>query len=131
MSPTGNEELRDRLAVLETALARLQDALAQPKSEWTRDAAIQRFEFTFELAWKAVASAARHQGVEVASPRRAWQTAFQLGWIDDDRLWLDMLEDRNRASHSYREATAEQIYSRLGGYAVALAALLAAIRHDR
>lgn len=104
MSPTGNEELRDRLAVLETALARLQDALAQPKSEWTRDAAIQRFEFTFELAWKAVASAARHQGVEVASPRRAWQTAFQLGWIDDDRLWLDMLEDRNRASHSYREA---------------------------
>lgn len=40
----------DRLVSLRTALGRLDDALAQPKTEWTRDSAIQRFEFTFELA---------------------------------------------------------------------------------
>ena len=124
------DELSTRLADLASALSRLSDALAQPKTEWTRDAAIQRFEFTFELAWKSVASAARLQGLEVASPQRAWQTAFQLGWIDDDRLWLDMLEDRNRASHSYREATAEKIHSRLAPYADAIDALLKTLRSE-
>jgi len=124
-------DLPSRLADLASALARLLDALAQPKTEWTRDAAIQRFEFTFELAWKSVAAAALVQGLEVASPKRAWQAAFQLGWIDDDRLWLDMLEDRNRASHSYREATAEKIHSRLAAYAAAIAALLEVLRNER
>lgn len=124
-------DLPTRLTDLASALARLRDALAQPKTEWTRDAAIQRFEFTFELAWKSVAAAALVQGIEVASPRRAWQAAFQLGWIDDDRLWLDMLEDRNRASHSYREATAEKIHGRLAAYAAAIAALLEVLCNER
>jgi nucleotidyltransferase substrate binding protein (TIGR01987 family) len=117
-----------RLADFSSALDRLEAALAQERNEWTRDAAIQRFEFTFELAWKCVAAAAQSEGVDVASPRRAWQSAFRLGWIDDDRLWLDMLEDRNRASHSYREATANQIRDRLPAYATALKALLLVLR---
>jgi nucleotidyltransferase substrate binding protein (TIGR01987 family) len=123
-------DLSNRIEDLASALARLEDALAQPCNEWTRDASIQRFEFTFELAWKAVAAAARRQGLEVASPRRAWQTAFRLGWIDDDRLWFDMVEDRNRASHSYREATAEKIRERLPRYAVALRTLLDVLRQQ-
>ena len=53
------------------ALDRLDDALAQPKTEWTRDSAIRRFEFTFELAWKAVATVAEAQGVDARSPREA------------------------------------------------------------
>jgi len=75
--------------------------------------------------------AARREGVEVASPRRAWQAAFQLGWIDDDRIWLDMLEDRNRASHSYREATAEKIHARLGDYAAVIGGLLETLRPSK
>jgi nucleotidyltransferase substrate binding protein (TIGR01987 family) len=123
-------DLAKRLSDLASALARLEDALAQERNEWTRDAAIQRFEFTFELAWKCVAAAAQVQGIDVASPRRAWQSAFRLGWIDDDRLWLDMLEDRNRASHSYREATADRIRDRLPAYATALRALLLVLRQQ-
>ena len=49
----------------------LGDALAQPKTEWTRDAAIQRFEFSFDPAWKAVSACARSEGVEARSPREA------------------------------------------------------------
>lgn len=130
MTTPDPDTLAVRLGDLESALTRLRDALAQPKTEWTRDAAIQRFEFTFELAWKSVALAARKEGVEVASPRRAWQAAFQLGWIDNDGLWLEMLEDRNRASHSYREATAEAIHSRLASYATAISALLLELKRQ-
>lgn len=123
-------DLANRLSDFESALGRLEHALAQERNEWTRDAAIQRFEFTFELAWKSVAAAAWVQGLEVASPRRAWQSAFQLGWVDDDRLWLDILEDRSRASHSYREATADRIRDRLPSYAGALRGLLLALRRQ-
>lgn len=45
-----SEEEPPSLVAFGSALARLGDALAQPKTEWTRDAALQRFEFTVELA---------------------------------------------------------------------------------
>jgi nucleotidyltransferase substrate binding protein (TIGR01987 family) len=118
----------DRLAALRAALGRLTDALSQPKSEWTRDAAIQRFEFTFELAWKAAMHFAVQQGLECVSPRQALQAAHRLGWIRDEEIWLDMLEDRNRTSHTYNEATAEEIFSRLNDYAQAIAGLVEALQ---
>lgn len=40
------------LTPLKKALASLKLALEQPKNEFTRDAAIQRFGYSFELAWK-------------------------------------------------------------------------------
>ena len=42
------------LTDLQNAHGRLADALKQPESEFVRDAAIKRFEFCFDLAWKAV-----------------------------------------------------------------------------
>lgn len=121
----------ERTAALESlgsALARLGDALAQPKTEWTRDAAIQRFEFTCELAWRAVGRFAKDEGIESGSPRQAIRAAFKLGWIDDDALWLSMLNDRNRTSHTYHEKTAEQIYANLARYHAALSSLVRRLR---
>lgn len=117
-----------RLDSLAAALDRLRDALAQPKSEWTRDAAIQRFEFTFELAWKGVKRAAAREGIDAPSPRQALRAGFRLGWIEDDALWLEMLEDRNRTSHTYLLATAEAIYARLPAYLGAMDGLLRRLR---
>ncbi len=36
------------------AASRLAEALARPKDAFMRDSSIQRFEFTFDLAWKAL-----------------------------------------------------------------------------
>lgn len=119
---------RPRLDSFASALQRLGAALAQPKSEWTRDAAIQRFEFTFELAWKSTARAARREGIECASPRQTLRAAVRLGWICDEPLWLDMLDDQNRASHTYNEQTAEDIFSRLPAYRSGLDGLLSRLR---
>ena len=112
-----------RLGSLADALTRLEAALAQAKTEWTRDAAIQRFEFSFELAWKAVSSYARSEGLEARSPREALRVAHRLAWIDDEDLWLRMLDDRNRTTHTYNESVAEEIFARLASYASALGTL--------
>jgi nucleotidyltransferase substrate binding protein (TIGR01987 family) len=95
-------------------------ALAQPKDEFVRDAAIQRFEFTFELFWKTLQAYCRQQGLEANSPRASLRTAFQMGLLDDDQRYMAMLQSRNLASHTYEEATAEAIYAALPGYAEAM-----------
>ena len=66
--------------------------------------------------------------IECASPRQAWRAALKLGWIGDDTVWLDMLDDRNRASHTYNEATAEAIFLRLRDYEAAVTGLLDRLR---
>jgi hypothetical protein len=44
-----SDKLRNLLRLLNTALSRLDLALAQPVNEFVRDSSIHRFEFTFEL----------------------------------------------------------------------------------
>jgi nucleotidyltransferase substrate binding protein (TIGR01987 family) len=112
-----SENLRNLLRLLNTALSRLDVALAQPVNEFVRDSAIQRFEFTFELFRKSLKAYAEESGVEVFSPRDSLRTAFQLGVIQEDQEWFRMLEDRNMTSGTYNEATADSIYSHLPTYA--------------
>jgi nucleotidyltransferase substrate binding protein (TIGR01987 family) len=101
------------LTDLNQALLRLDDALKQPENEFVRDAAIQRFEFCFELAWKAIQAAARLEGQDCTSPRSAFSTAWRNGWISDEAAWLDMLDERNKTSHTYREAMAKEVFDNL------------------
>lgn len=116
------------LSSFEPALRRLEEALSQPKTEWVRDASIHRFEFTFELAWKAAKRFAEREGIVCVSPRQTFREAFKLGWIADDKIRLDMLEDRNRTTHTYKEEVAEAIYSRLPEYTRYLRHLLESLK---
>src|SRR5262245_27861056 len=57
------------LAKVANALARLEEAINSPASPLQSDAVIQRFEFTFELFWKALRiHLSENEGIEVASP---------------------------------------------------------------
>ncbi|TKB87799.1 MAG: nucleotidyltransferase [Nitrospira sp.] len=111
-----SDKLRNLLRLLGIALTRLEGALAQPVNEFVRDSAIQRFEFTFELFWKSLKGYAEESGVEAYSPRDSLRTAFQLGVIQENSDWFQMLQDRNLTSHTYNEVTAETIYSHLSSY---------------
>lgn len=82
----------------------------------TRDAAIQRFEFTVELAWKSIQKFLAGEKIVCQSPRSCLQEAFQFGLLDDDEKWLAMMDDRNLTVHTYNEELAEEIYGRLSGY---------------
>ena len=101
------------LGDLRRAVLRLTEALGQPENEFVRDAAIQRFEFCFELAWKSVQTVARLEGQDCTSPRTAFSTAWRNGWVADEAAWLDMLEERNKTSHTYHEATAKEVFANL------------------
>ena len=117
-----------RLATFEQSLQRLEEALQLPQDGIVRDACIQRFEFTFEMAWRAVQAYVQREGLTCESPRECWRVAFRLGLIEDDRRWMTMVEDRNRTSHTYDEEEAKAIYVALRDYAPLLQGLLDRLR---
>jgi nucleotidyltransferase substrate binding protein (TIGR01987 family) len=105
-----------RLEDLAQALGRLEEALKVPESApLAVDGTIQRFEFVFELCWKAIKALLELNtpSVEANSARAAIKAAYAAGWIGDEPAWLDLLDMRNATSHTYREATARDVYRRI------------------
>lgn len=101
------------LKKLKDAYQRLEEGVKQAKDELDKDGVIQRFEFTFELLWKALKLYLEHQGIIVKTPRESFVEAFRINLVDDEKIFLDMLEDRNNTSHIYDKATSEKIFNRI------------------
>lgn len=79
-------------------------------SELEKQGVIQSFEYTYELAWSLLKDYLQWQGFEgVIGSRDAFRTAFKNGLVANGQVWMNMLVDRNKTSHTYNEATAEQI----------------------
>ncbi|MGH7181250.1 MAG: nucleotidyltransferase substrate binding protein, partial [Nitrospiraceae bacterium] len=51
------------------AIIRFNEVLKASETDISRDAAIQRFEFCFELAWKVIQEQARVEGLDCQSPK--------------------------------------------------------------
>ncbi len=111
----------ERIQVAEKALATLRElAFLQDPSPIERDAAIQRFEYTFEAFWKALQVYLREvEGLEGAGPKGVIRLAREAGLLGEEeaRLALGMVDDRNLTVHTYNEALARVIFSRLPDYA--------------
>ncbi|MBI4679453.1 MAG: nucleotidyltransferase substrate binding protein [Elusimicrobia bacterium] len=106
------ERIALELGVLKKALATLKDVIQNPSQDLVRDrdAAIQRFEYTFELAWKSMKLLGEREGLACPGPRSAVKSAFKLGHVDSIEDWLAMLKARNQTSHTYHEETAVKVY---------------------
>lgn len=63
------------------------------------------------------------------SPRACLKAAFQQEWIDDETAWLDMLEARNRMSHTYDAKTALASFDHLSTYPQPMNKLLTRLKN--
>ena len=109
------ERIKEIYSDYKKAVKRLKEALNQSlsKGDIAVDAAIQRFEFTFELAWKLAKAVLAYNGVDADTPRAIIKEAYKAKLIRDGDGWIDMLEDRNRSSHIYDEKMALKIYKKI------------------
>ena len=84
-------------------------------NDFEADGLIQRFEFTFELAWKLMKSYAEFQGIdkEIMGSRDAIRWAFENKIINDSGIWMEMVKRRNDTSHTYDEETAAEVVIRI------------------
>lgn len=84
-------------------------------NEFMRDSVIQRFEFTYELCHKTLQEFMKHMGITLDNsfPRTIFRKAYVNNLIDDDRLWLKLMEDRNGTSHIYSENMSDAVAERI------------------
>jgi nucleotidyltransferase substrate binding protein (TIGR01987 family) len=102
------------LSAFASAVSRLEEAMARsPANDLERDGCIQRFEYTYELAWKMMR---RHMIVigagdaELLGRRELFREAARRGLIDDPERWFGFQKARNITSHNYDEHKAEVAY---------------------
>ena len=70
---------------------------------------IGQFNLCFELSWKALQAAlVLHsvQDAQTGSPREIIKLGFKVGFVVDEKIWLDMLQKRNKVVHIYNEEEA-------------------------
>lgn len=127
------ERFLQQLEYFELALARLQEVLAMSETDVIRDSLIKRFEFTFEMAWKAMYRWLRAKDVEI--PEEAFEViprAFNAGLIEDDAGWTEIRKARNKTAHTYDEKKAIEVAAFVRVEAMPrLLALLERLRSER
>ena len=76
-----------------------------------RTGIVGQFNLTFELAWKALQAVLRVHGAnaDTGSPREILQLAYKMGFLDDNAIWLTMLNRRNAAAHIYDEDRTDEL----------------------
>lgn len=82
--------------------------------ELIKEGLIQRFEYTHELAWNVMKDYAFFQGNStVGGSRDATREAFRLLIIEKAEIWMDMIQSRNKTSHTYNEEIANEIFDKI------------------
>lgn len=79
------------------SLKQLEQALSvAPTSDLIKAGCVQYFEFCFELAWKSIQASLRKNGLtDCLSPKTCLREALANSWINNEEVWLRMLEARN------------------------------------
>lgn len=115
-----NERFAQRRSDFQKAVARLEEACAQPESSFLRDSVIQRFEFSWELAWKMLKLRLAVLGVEALNPRDVIRQSLQSGLIQDGNAWTAAQHHRNMTSHTYDEPLSVVVYAFVRNQGVSL-----------
>ena len=118
--------LEKLLKDFEKALNRLRDAYNKALTsketddyEFFRDSTFLRFSVCVELLLKSVKTFIEtHEGLTCRSPKSCIREFFSAGYLSEGETLklLQMVDDRNKTSHTYHEEVAEEIFNNIGGY---------------
>jgi nucleotidyltransferase substrate binding protein (TIGR01987 family) len=86
-----------------------------------RDSMIQRFEYSTDLFWKVIKlylEEIEKASIAVPSPRGIVREAIKTRFLSEDEgdKCIKMVESRNKTSHMYHEAMAEEIAKKIPEY---------------
>jgi nucleotidyltransferase substrate binding protein (TIGR01987 family) len=126
-----NSDIRwkQRFQNFDRAFVLLRDALEKGPgalNQLEKEGVIQRFEYSFELAWKTLKDYLEEGGLVFATvtPRQVLKDAFAAKVVSDGQVWIDMLDHRNLLSHTYNFASFEKAVEAIASrYLTAMASL--------
>ena len=99
---------------LKKSFQNLTRSLSTPVTE-PRDLSgiIKDFEMVYELSWKVLKKKILEDGHQSLGAKDVFTKAYQLGYLGEQDVWLEMIVDRNQAAHVYDEKMASQIVERI------------------
>lgn len=100
----------------ESAVKRYEEFKSEGFGDVYLDLIVKRFEFTYEMSWKALKRYLEFLGLDVKNPRQAFKEGYSQQIIDDQNIWLDMIEQRNLSSHIYDELEISEILDKKEHY---------------
>ena len=105
MSNLEYEPLEKAVSQFEKGIERVQKTSVDELDELLRDGAIQRFEYTMDLAWKFLQrylkSELQVDDSTIRSKKDLFRESARLQLIDDAERWMAHYEARNATSHDY------------------------------
>lgn len=88
----------------------MSDKTVDDLSELEKEGLIQRFEYTFELAWKVLQDVLLFKGYEfMHGPNGTLKMAFEDGLISNHDGWRRMAKARIATTHTYNEGESSEI----------------------
>lgn len=113
-----NQDIRwkQRFSNFEKALLKLSEVIEKKEilSDLEKEGLIQRFEFTHELSWQVMKDFLIYDGIQnIIGSRSAVREAYNKGIISNGEIWMEMIESRNRTSHTYLESILESEYNKI------------------
>jgi len=118
--------LEKKLKDYHNALSRLEESYKQTvlhqedeAFSFYRDSTIQRFEFTLEIAWKSIKTfLLESEGIECRSPKSCIRELLATAHLNAEQVqtMLEMVDDRNLATHTYHESLANEIFQSILTY---------------
>ena len=108
------QRLENYTKALSTVQKAVELAASRGLSDLEKQGMIQGFEFTFVMAWNVMKDYLEEEGINgIIGSKGAVRHAFNKGLIEDGQVWMDMIKDRNLATHSYDEETAQAIITKI------------------
>lgn len=107
------ETLERLFSDFENTVNNLRIALQIAKDDLDVDGTIKRFELCYELSWKIIKTYLEDLGIICKNPRDCFKEAFNNDLIDDETVWMEMIEDRNRLVHTYTFEQSREIFENI------------------
>ena len=91
----------------------LQQMEKNEATDYYRDAALQRFDFTFNTAVKCVQAGALKQDMTCESPEECFALAERMEWLPQGKEWKNMLQDYKNMKSESASKDADVIFANL------------------
>lgn len=115
-NPDEMPQLKILLNQLDWNLQWLQQMEKNAPTDYYRDAALQRFDFTFNTAVKCIQAGASKQNMTCESPEECFTLAERVAWLPEGDAWKSMLKDYENLKLESDPKNADEVFANLKKY---------------
>ena len=115
-NPAELPPLKILLNQLDWNLQWLQQMEKNEPTDYYRDAALQRFDFTFNTAVKCIQAGALKENKRCESPEECFALAENVKWLPEKTVWKTMLQDFENMKQESASKNVDLVFANLKQY---------------